>query len=163
MFLNLGLSDVSSWFDSGYAFLAEKWQKWCVHLRISDLVGTLLLGFVFTVLYCVAYDFFFPYPDTYNSEKKTKEQVRAYWGENENEVRLMEHFGDLLYTHTHKEKRKKVGNRENCCEVLLNSLRSILDRKLSPHFLGLCRRHCSTMLISLQHLLFWYMQTVSYC
>ena len=35
-------------------------------------MGTLLLGFVFTVLYCVAYDFFFPYPDTYNSEKKQK-------------------------------------------------------------------------------------------
>ena len=125
--------------------------------------GNTITRFCFYCFILCCIWFFLPIPRHIQFWKKTKEQVRAYWGENENEVRLMEHFGDLLYTHTHKEKRKKVGNRENCCEVLLNSLRSILDRKLSPHFLGLCRRHCSTMLISLQHLLFWYMQTVSYC
>ena len=35
MSLSLGLSDVSSWVDSGYAFLAEISQNWCVFLSAS--------------------------------------------------------------------------------------------------------------------------------
>lgn len=75
----------------------------------------------------------------------------------------MVHFGDALCTHTHREEKKKVGNMNSCYNVLWNYLKSqyfIGNRVLI--FLASVEDAISTVLVSPQHFLFLYMQTVSY-